>query len=225
MCRCLRALLWPRTYNSLVERCYPKFLYLLGMAATFWLASLAGCVTEAATVAQPEDDRMILVVGRVVTVITGDRARRYRPEVRQMELMQRHTGKRYSVTVDTEDKALSFFLPAGEYELTRVQISEGPFLSIAQLSSTFALGNGPVVFVGTWRFGVDSPRYGRMVLVSMIPESDARQQAEHTIREQYPTLAAESLTTVIPAPAETETRLYEVMPYPRYPKYFRRHLW
>lgn len=70
-----------------------------------WLASLAGCVTEASTVAQPEDARMILVVGRVVTVITGDRARRYEPEVRQMELMQRHTGKRYSVTVDAEDKA------------------------------------------------------------------------------------------------------------------------
>jgi hypothetical protein len=195
------------------------------MASTLWGASLAGCVTEASTDARPEDARMALVVGRVVTVITGDRARRYGPEVRQMELMQRHTGKRYSVTVDADDKAFAFFLPAGEYDITRVQISEGPFLSIAQLSSSFSVGGEAIIYVGTWRFGVDSPRYGRMVLVSMITEDDARQQAEHKVREQYPALAAESLTTVIPVPAETETRLYEVLPYPRYPKYFQRHLW
>ncbi|MBI4001565.1 MAG: hypothetical protein HY348_07260 [Nitrospira defluvii] len=199
--------------------------YLLGIGSVLWLTVLCGCVTEAPTVAQPESDEMILVVGRAIAVITGDRGRQYGPEVRQMELMQRRTGQRYSVAVESSDKAFAFFLLAGEYDITRVQISEGPFLSMAQLASSFVVGREPIVFVGTWRFGVDSPRYGRMVLVSMVVEDDARQQAEHTIRTQYPALAGETLTTVIPFPAETETRLYEVLPYPRYPKYFQRHVW
>lgn len=222
---CRRAFPCLLTYNSLMGRCDLKSLCALGMASFLWLTGLSGCVPEVLTVDEPEDTRMVLVVGQAVTVITGDRARRFGPEVRQIELMQRHTGKRYSVTVNADDKAFAFFLPAGEYEITRVQISEGPFLSIAQLSSFFFLGDGAVVFVGTWRFGVDSPRYGRMVLVSMIPEDDARQQAERKIREQYSALAGESPATVIPVPAETEARLYEVLPYPRYPKYFQRHLW
>lgn len=200
-------------------------LFLLGMASILWLTGLWGCVTEVSTVAQPEAAKVVLIVGRAVAVITGNRARRFGPEVRQMELTQRHTGRRYRVTVEADDKAFAFFLPAGEYEVTRVQISEGPFLSIAQLSSSFSVGGEAIAYVGTWRFGVDSPRYGRMVLVSMVAESDARHEVERTIRELYPALAAESLTTVVPFPAETETRLYEVLPYPRYPKYFQRHLW
>lgn len=96
---------------------------------------------------------------------------------------------------------------------------------MAQLSDSFSIGNEPIVFVGTWRFGVDSPRYGRMALVSMMAEDAIREQAEHTVRTQYPTLAAEPLITANPLLAKMETRLYEVLPYPRYPKYFQRDVW
>ncbi len=215
----------PVTYNCLMRRASLNTFRLAGVVGTLWLTGLWGCVTEAPTVPQPVDARMILVAGRAVAVITGDRERRFGPEVRQVELLHRQTDVRYSVTVEANDKAFAFFLPAGAYEITRVQISEGPFLSMAQLSSSFSVGDEPIAYVGTWRFGVDSPRYGRMVLVSMVSENDARQQAEDKIREQFPALAGESLMTVIPLPAETETRLYEVLPYPRYPKYFQRHVW
>lgn len=85
---------------------------------------------------------------------------------------------------------------------------------MAQLSDLFSIGNEPIVFVGTSRFGVDSPRYGRMALVSMMAEDGIREQTEHAIRTQYLTLAGESLITAIPFPAKMETRLYEVLPYP-----------
>jgi hypothetical protein len=64
-----------------------------------------------------------------------------------------------------------------------------------------------------------------MVLLSMVLEDEARHRAERKIREDYPSLASEPMTAALPLPAETETRLYEVMPYPRYPRYFRRHIW
>ena len=196
-----------------------------GMASIVLCAGLWGCVTEVPTAVQPEDGRMTLVAGRAIAVITGDRARKYGPEVRRVELLQRQTGVRYSVMVGGDNKTFAFFLPVGEYEIARVQISEGPFLSIAQLASSFSIGGESIAYVGTWRFGVDSPRYGRMVLVSMIADDELQPLIEETIRAQYPNFATESLTTVIPLPAETETRLYEVLPYPRVQKYFQRHNW
>lgn len=199
--------------------------WLVGMALGLWLTGLWGCVKEVVTVAPPEAAGMALVAGRAIAVITGDRARRYGPEVRRVELMHRQTGARYSVMVGGDKKTFALFLPVGEYEVTRVQINEGPFLSIAQLASSFSIGGESITYVGTWRFGVDSPRYGRMVLVSMIADDELRPLIEETIRTQYPAFASESLTTVIPLPAETEARLYEVLPYPRYPKYFQRHVW
>ncbi|MEP7152873.1 MAG: hypothetical protein ABI856_14280 [Nitrospira sp.] len=157
--------------------------------------------------------------------MTGDQGGRFGPEVRDVELAQWQRGERYKVTIDADDKAFGCFLPDGQYNLTRIQISEGPFLSMAQLSDSFSIGNERIVFVGTWRFGVDSPRYGRMAPVSMMAEDAIREQTEHAIRTQYPTLAGESLIAAIPFPPKMETRLYEVLPYPRYPKYFQHHLW
>lgn len=195
------------------------------VAGALCVLSLPGCVTEAQTVLPETESRKILLVVRMVAVITGDRARRFEPEVRQVEMIHGATGERFNVTVQGKDEVVAVFLPPGQYSINRVQINEGPFLSMAQLSSSLAVEVSPVVFGGTWRFGVDSPRYGRMVLLSMVFEDEARERAERKIREEYPTLASEPMTAVLPYPAEGETRLYEVMPYPRYPRYFRRHWW
>lgn len=195
------------------------------VAGALCVLSLPGCVTEAQTVLPETESRNILLVVRMVAVITGDRARRFEPEVRQVEMIHGATGERFNVTVEGKDEVVAVFLPPGQYSINRVQINEGPFLSMAQLSSSLAVEVSPVVFGGTWRFGVDSSRYGRMVLLSMVFEDEARERAERKIREEYPTLASEPMTAVLPYPAEGETRLYEVMPYPRYPRYFRRHWW
>lgn len=216
----------PSPYNPLMKGDKPTSFRLAEIGGIVWLICSLGCVVEAPTLLPSTDARMILVAVRAIAVITGDRERRFGPEVRHVELRQQQSGKRYNVTVEADDKVVTFFLPPGEYDITRVQISEGPFLSIAQLSASFSIDGGEeMIFMGTWRFGIDSPRYGRMVLVSMIPEEDTRQQVERTVRTQYPAFAGKSLSTVIPSPTEIETRLFEVLPYPRYPKYFQRHLW
>ena len=65
-------------------------------------------------------------------------------------------------------------LSPGNYELIRVQVNEGPFLSIARLASGFLIGSDPITYLGTWRFGVDSPKYARMVSLSMVNDEHDR---------------------------------------------------
>lgn len=186
---------------------------------------LTGCVTELpVTVAEAEVSRN-LVVGRVVTIITGDSQRMYAPELRSFELINVDIQERFKVDVQSADEYFSLSLPPGRYELNRVQISEGPFLSMAQLSASFVLRSDVMTFLGTWRFGVDSPKYGRQVVVSMINDAQDQEHAKQFLKNTYPTVNASSPVMLIPEPSHEEVRLFEVMPYPRYPNYFRRHWW
>jgi len=98
-------------------------------------------------------------------------------------------------------------------------------MSMAQLSASFTLEQGAITYLGTWRFGVDSPRYGRMVVLSMVVDEGDRGQAEQIVKEKYSAYETHEVVTVLPDPAQSEARLYEVMPYPRYPRYFQRHYW
>jgi hypothetical protein len=193
-------------------------------AAVVFIA-LSGCVTELPATTELTDSAATLVVGRVTTVLTGERRRIYEPMLRTFELENQQTHERFRVDVRSDDQQFALSLPPGKYELNRVQISEGPFMSMAQLSASFALEQGGITYLGTWRFGVDSPRYGRMVVLSMIVDEQDRDQVERIIKQKYPTQEIPAVTTVLPDPAESEARLYEVMPYPRYPRYFQRHYW
>ena len=59
----------------------------------------------------------------------------------------------------------------------------------------------------------------------MVIDPDEGSRAEAFLATQYPALQGGSITSSLPEPSSMETRLYEVMPYPRYPRYFRRHNW
>jgi hypothetical protein len=208
----------------------PMFEFLRGLSwpwrwAGVILVVLAGCVTDLPPTVVPTEEATPLVIGRVTTVITGETRRIYEPTLRFFELVNRQTQERFRVDVESDDQQFVLSLPPGEYELNRVQINEGPFMSMAQLSASFALEQGGITYLGTWRFGVDSPRYGRMVVLSMIVDEQDRDQAEQIIKQKYPTQEIPAVVTVLPDPAESEARLYEVMPYPRYPRYFQRHYW
>ena len=189
------------------------------------LITLSGCVTSLPAAVDSSDETGLLAVGRVSTVITGETRRIYGPSLRFFELVNRQTHERFRVDVQSDDQQFVLSLPPGEYELDRVQINEGPFMSMAQLAASFALQEGVITYLGTWRFGVDSPRYGRMVVLSMIVDEQDRDQTEEVIRQKYPAHEVQSIVTVLPNPPETETRLYEVMSYPRVPRYFQRHQW
>jgi hypothetical protein len=189
------------------------------------LITLSGCVTDLPVTVDSSDETGSLAVGRVATVITGETRRIYGPSLRFFELVNRMTHERFRVDVQSDDQQFMLSLPPGEYDLDRVQINEGPFMSMAQLSASFALQEGAITYLGTWRFGVDSPRYGRMVVLSMIVDEQDRNRTEEVIRQKYPAHEAQSIVTVLPDPPESETRLYEVMSYPRVPRYFQRHQW
>ena len=176
------------------------------------------------TVAEP-DVSGTLVVGRVVTIITGESQRIYAPALRSFEVINTESQERFKVDVQSADEYFSLSLPPGHYELNRVQISEGPFLSMAQLSASFVLKPDVMTFLGTWRFGVDSPKYGRQVVVSMIYDEQDQERARQFVKDTYPTFNARSPVMLIPEPSHEEARLYEVMPYPRILGYFRRHWW
>ena len=189
-----------------------------------WL-SVAGCAAELPTVVEKSDVTGPIVVGRAVTVLTDGTTRRYEPKVRFFELENQQTGQRFMVDIDAQDTHFALSLTPGEYRLNRVQISEGPFMSMADFSSTFPVGNDPITYVGIWRFGVGIPRYGRRIAVSIVMDQGARSEARQFLEDQYPDYEEQPLAEVLPEPSQVETRLYEVMPYPRYPRYFRRHWW
>ena len=176
------------------------------------------------TVAQT-DVSGTLVVGRVVTIITGESQRMYAPELRSFEVINSESQERFKISVQSADGYFSLSLPAGHYELNRLQISEGPFLSMAQLSASFALKPDVMTFLGTWHFGVDSPKYGRHVVVSMTYDVQDQERARQFVKDTYPTLKTKSSVMLVPDPSYEKARLYEVMPYPHILGYFRRHWW
>ena len=192
------------------------------VAALFFLQACATDIPAAPGqgVVQPN-----VAVGRVVAVLTGERSRKFEPAIRSFELQNRQTKERIRVEIESDNEPFILALAPGDYELIRVQINEGPFLSIAQLASKFSISQDPITYLGTWRFGVDSPKYGRMVSVSMVSDEDDRAQMLGTLAQGDPSLDVNVVTTALPDPTELKARLFEVMPYPRVPRYFRRHWW
>ena len=186
---------------------------------------LAGCATNLPQMTESVGQGESLVTGRVVTAITGERARIYLPDLRRFELVNRHTGERFSVLFEPGDQLFALSLPPGDYRVARIQISEGPFMSMADVSLEFSVQPGVVTDLGTWRFGVDSPRYGRMVALSVVDHDSSLDLKADLPDIRYPEQERLPTKTVMPHPSESQARLYEVMPYPRYPRYFLRHNW
>jgi hypothetical protein len=185
---------------------------------------LQGCVTELPTVPGEGAVQSNVAIGRVVAVLTGERSRIYEPAVRSFEVQNRQTNERFTVDIQSDNERFIVPLAPGDYELTRVQINEGPFLSMAELAVTFSVSQDPITYLGTWRFGVDSPKYGRMVSISMVSDEEDRAEALQMLARDQ-SVHTERVATALPNPPEIQARLYEVMPYPRVPRYFRRHWW
>lgn len=186
--------------------------------------TLLACATELPPVIDISPTTGPVVVGHIVAVLTGETSRWYAPEVRLIEVENQETAERFHVGIQSEDRHFVSALPPGTYQLTRVQINEGPFMSMANLDITFSVGESAVTYLGTWRFGIGPPGYGRMVVVSIVFEEDALDHALDILDHQVPTLRKQPIVTMVPQPSQLEARLYEVMPYPRV-KYLRRHPW
>lgn len=180
----------------------------------------AGCATSLPVISDHAEPQKGVVVGKTIAVLIGQTTRYFQPEIRFFEVVNRETDQRFRVDVNSGNQFFILDLPPGDYTLTRIQIHEGPFLATATPSPPqFHVQPGDVTYVGTWRFGIESPQYERMVLISAVSEEKA---VRKTLEEQYPDLATKPITTSLLTPPASETRLYEVPPYPRV-WYFRRH--
>lgn len=174
---------------------------------------------------EPELVHKTVVVDRAAVIITGKRARLYRPEIRFFEIQNRRAHERFVVEMNSANERFVLLFHPEEYELDHVQISEGPFLSMARLTVTFLVRNDPITYVGFWRFEADSPKYGRMLSLAMEDEVDDRTRATEFLMKTYPSLDKPTVVTVLPNPPILQARLFEIMSYPRYPTYFRRQWW
>ena len=54
-----------------------------------------------------------------------------------------------------------------------------------------------VTYLGTWRFGIDSPQYGRMVSVSVVSDGEDRAEALETLSLNDPSVAEGVATSVV----------------------------
>lgn len=186
---------------------------------------LAGCATKLPSLVKQDQIEGSLVVGRVSTVLTGERARRYMPQLRFFELEAQDSSQRYQVEIESADQSFAIDLPPGQYRLTRIQINEGPFMSMADASMMFLVASGMITHVGAWRFGIESPQYGRMLVVSTNMDEEETTRVRDFLAKHYPSVKERSVVESALQPSQMQARLYEVMPYPRYPRYFRRHWW
>src|SRR5574341_699518 len=185
------------------------------LAVAIAIPLLCGCARGVPALPPTTDSGTSVVFGRTLVVLTSPTTRAYEPQVRSFEVVNRSTQERVRVEVRSSDSRFMITLPAGKYQLGRVQISEGPFLSMADYVVEFAVASGQLTYVVTWRFGIDSPRYDRMMVFSAVPRSEERERALQELSAQHPALNAQFMTMAVPSPAEVDARLYEVMPYPR----------
>ena len=195
-----------------------------------WLASrallggvLAACAAPVPVEMPESGNGATVVFGRILTVLTGSSSRPYEPKVSFFEVLNQGTGNRTKVDVNSNDTVFLLQLHAGDYEVTRVQIHEGPFTALADLALTFHVGQERVAYLGTWRIGVEQPRNDRQLLVSIVHDQEDQAEAMQRLMTDHEGLAGQAVTTLLPLPATSETALYEVMPYPRVVPYFRRH--
>lgn len=192
-------------------------------AGALLVSALVACAASVPAEAPDLAAGQVVVFGRIITVLTAPSSRSYEPIVTFFEVLNRSTGGRTKVAIDSNDKLFVLQLPAGDYEVTRVQIHEGPFAALADLSLVFRIGQERAVYVGTWRMGVDRPRNDRQLLVSVVQNDVEQAEAVQHLVARHADMADQTITTLLPVPAVTETALHEVMPYPRIVPYFRRH--
>src|SRR6185437_4637346 len=81
----------------------------------------SSCVTELPSLVDQDQVAGSLVVGRVITGLTGERCRRYVPQSRFLEVEDKDSQQRFQVSIESRDQRFALDLPAGNYRLTRAQ--------------------------------------------------------------------------------------------------------
>ena len=199
-------------------------LLVLGGSLAVLMTLLYGCtpVLEALPAGSSEGgvcNSATILRGRVTTGLTGPSTRPFVPKLQFFELVNTTLGHRVRINVESDDTSFVLPLPPGDYQLTRVGISEGAFQALAEIGAGFMLSEGTMTDIGTWHLSIESPQYDREIVFSS--SSEPKDHIKSTMGA-YPCLGARSVVSTSVYPAAVETRLYETAPYPRI-WWFRRH--
>jgi hypothetical protein len=184
------------------------------------IIALSGCTSAVDPKPELFPSTGQVAFGRIEVVLSGPTSRWYPPAVGFLEITNRHSGDRYRISVHADKSLFVVSLAPGDYELTRVEITEGAFRGLAQITYPFSIAKTEqATYLGTWKFLVSSPFYYRTLSLTVVSELT---NTIDEIEESYSLKIINPVLSDLPQKLVMETRLFEVMPYPRV-KYFRRH--
>jgi hypothetical protein len=194
------------------------FVYRIGLLGIL-VGITIGCVHQLPAHPTQENLKEPLVFGHIQVWQDKPSGRISLPELASLEFVTKDGKKRYHV--DIEAASSYFFLPLdpGDYQVTRMFIQEGGFRSSAEVPMEFEVPEYGVVYLGTWRFQIDSPNFIREVEVKI---SSEQVKAIVELHARYPSLSLQPVVSALPEPSLLRSRLYEITPYPRF-RWFNRH--
>ena len=178
-----------------------------------------GCVHQLPAHPAQENLKEPLVFGHIEVWQDKPSGRIYLPELASLEFVTKDRKTRYRVDIEAASSYFFLSLDPGAYQVTRVFIQEGGFRSSAEVPMEFVVPAHGVVYLGTWRFHIDSPNFIREVEVKISSEPV---NAIVELHARYPSLSLHPVVSTLAEPSLVRSRLYEVTPYPRF-RWFNRH--
>jgi len=158
-----------------------------------------------------------IVFGIIEVTEIGPNPRQFPARVGFVDVVHARTQKWTRIKINPTSQTFAVSLNPGHYEITRLQISEGPFTAQSYLSGTFNIAASDVTYLGTWQLNVDTPRTQRMMRFDVSEDSLNWDE----VFEKYPAMKGKSVVSSFPTLLEKETRMYVVSPNPKL-KYFYR---
>lgn len=176
-----------------------------------------GCVGVAKKDWRWEKGEEPTAFGLIKVRTTGSYSRGYQTQLRFFHLLNRGTGER--LRVDVQSAAIAFFLilAPGDYEVVRVQFNEGPMMMEAHVSLQFQVRPNGTTYLGTWHFDVDTPRTQRMLRTEIFYEEPNWGE----ILMMHRAFNRTTMEVFLPKLGSEEIRLYTVAPYPKISYYYR----
>jgi len=138
--------------------------------------------------------------------------------VRFFDVKNTKTGQWTRVQMTGKAKRFITRLSPGRYELVRLQIGEGPFLSETYMNMSFEVHAEKTNYLGIWRLRVDPPKTVRMLQLDVLAEAPDWD----LMVALYPELGEKALVASLAQPVTNQNRLFAVAPSQPRAKYFYR---
>ncbi len=179
--------------------------------------TLVACASVQHNTLLEGQENQVAGFGQVQLSTSGPNPRSFPAQLRFFDVVNIETQERTRVRIGKAEGAFTMSLNPGHYEIIRIQINEGPFMTESQISHTFQIKPNVLTYLGKWELDVDTPRTQRMVRIKISED----RSSWLAIVETEPRLKTKSVVNFLPEPIAGETRLYAVAPNPKV-KYFYR---